>query len=364
MREILGDLRAVWERGGSFALAIVTATWSSAPRGIGAAMAVDDQGHAIGSISGGCVEGAVYEVAREVLSTGVARQVHYGVSDDDAFAVGLTCGGTIAVHVLRVDRASWPDFDECARRIEVGLGVILPLDSSGRIIPFDETGLLRTTGLQRLDDALASDAVGLLRNGRSEIVHYGEHGERRPDDLAFLVLSFLPPPTMYVFGAIDFARAVADVGSFLGFRTIVCDARATFATSQRFPRADQVIVEWPHRFLAREQVGPDDVICVLTHDPKFDLPLLVEALATPARYIGVMGSRRTHEQRLRHLRDEGITEAALARLRAPIGLDLGARTPEETAISIAAEIIRERWHGTGLPLTGLDGPIHRSIPTP
>jgi xanthine dehydrogenase accessory factor len=161
-----------------------------------------------------------------------------------------------------------------------------------------------------------------------------------------------------VFGAIDFAAAVARAGKFLGYRVTVCDARPVFATTARFRDADEVIVDWPHRYLASASVDERTVICVLTHDPKFDVPLLEVALRTPAGYIGAMGSRRTHEDRLARLREAGLTEAELARLRSPIGLDLGARTPEETAISIAAELIQLRWGGTGQPLTSTDGRIH------
>jgi xanthine dehydrogenase accessory factor len=162
-----------------------------------------------------------------------------------------------------------------------------------------------------------------------------------------------------VFGAIDFAAAVARVGKFLGYRVTVCDARAVFATRRRFPDADEVVVEWPHRYLASQPVDARTVICVLTHDPKFDVPLLEVALRTEAAYIGAMGSRRTHEDRLARLRDAGVDEEALARLASPIGLDIGARTPEETAVSIAAEIVAHRWGGSGQRLGVTAGPIHR-----
>jgi len=163
---------------------------------------------------------------------------------------------------------------------------------------------------------------------------------------------------MLVFGAIDFAAAVARVGKLLGYRVTVCDARPVFATAKRFPEADEVVVEWPHRYLARTEVDGQTVICVLTHDPKFDVPLLEVALRTDAAYIGAMGSRRTHDDRLARLREEGVTEDELARLASPIGLDIGARTPEETAVSIAAEIVAHRWGGSGARLTDTAGPIH------
>jgi xanthine dehydrogenase accessory factor len=165
---------------------------------------------------------------------------------------------------------------------------------------------------------------------------------------------------MIVFGAIDFAAAVARIGAFLGYHVTVCDARETFATSKRFPDADEVVVEWPHRYLSRTPVDERTVLCVLTHDPKFDVPLLEIALRKPVAYIGAMGSRRTNEDRLYRLKELGVTHAELARLHAPIGLDVGARTPEETAVSIAAEIIALRWGGTGTQLRRIDGPIHRT----
>ena len=200
----------------------------------------------------------------------------------------------------------------------------------------------------------------MLAQGLTGVRRYGEHGERRGDELAVFVHSFAPPPRMLVFGAIDFAAAVARAGKFLGYRVTVCDARPIFATAARFPDADEVVVDWPHRFLARTPVDSRTVICVLTHDPKFDVPVLEVALRTPAGYIGAMGSRRTHEDRLDRLREAGLTEAELARLRSPIGLDLGARTPEETAVSVAAELIQLRWGGSGRPLTVTSGRIHHS----
>ena len=196
----------------------------------------------------------------------------------------------------------------------------------------------------------------MLEAGRTGFLHYGADGERRGDELAVFVQSFAPPPRMLVFGAIDFAAAVARVGRFLGFYVTVCDARPVFATTKRFPEADEVVVRWPHEYLAETEVDERTVICVLTHDPKFDVPLLEAALRTPAAYIGAMGSRRTHEDRLARLREAGLTDAELARLASPIGLDIGARTPEETAVSIAAEIVSAHWGGTGRPADGRRGP--------
>jgi xanthine dehydrogenase accessory factor len=220
-----------------------------------------------------------------------------------------------------------------------------------------------TLGSIRLDDAVRDDVIGMLEQGSTGIVRYGPDGERRGDDIAVFVASYAPRPRMIVFGAIDFAAAVARIGSFLGYRVTVCDARPTFATAKRFPEADEVVVEWPHRYLdAAHTAGAVDertVVCVLTHDPKFDVPLLELALRMPLAYVGAMGSRRTNDDRLTRLRELGLTEEELARLHAPIGLDVGARTPEETAISVAAEIIALRWGGSGSQLRSTVGPIHR-----
>jgi xanthine dehydrogenase accessory factor len=198
----------------------------------------------------------------------------------------------------------------------------------------------------------------MVQQGMTGIRRYGSHGERRRDDLGVFVASFAPAPHMLVFGAIDFAAAVVGVGKFLGYRVTVCDARPSFATRERFRAADEVVVDWPHRYLASADVDPRTIICVLTHDPKFDVPLLEVALRTPAAYVGVMGSRTTHEDRLARLRAAGMTESELERLRSPIGLDIGARTPEEVAIAIAAEIVADRWGGSGLPLRETSGRVH------
>ena len=215
------------------------------------------------------------------------------------------------------------------------------------------SGTSGTLGLARLDAAVDDDVRGMLAQGLTGVRQYGEHGERLGDDLSVFVSSFAPSPRMLVFGAIDFAAAVA-VPRLPG-------ARGAVATASRFPDADEVVVDWPHRFLAGAEVDARTVICVLTHDPKFDVPLLDVALRTPAGYIGAMGSRRTHEDRLVRLREAGLTEAELSHLRSPIGLDLGARTPEETAVSIAAELIQLRWGGTGQALTNTEGRIHHSF---
>jgi xanthine dehydrogenase accessory factor len=340
-------------------------------------MVVGPDGTAVGSVSGGCVEAAVYELCREVVRTGRAVRQRYGVSDDDAFAVGLTCGGTIELLVERIDRTTFPELADVAAAIDAGDPVAVawcveatekvesPEGKVGRrlvVWPDRESG--GSLGSARLDDAAADDARGLLAAGRSGTLHYGPDGERRGSGLALFVASFAPPARMIVFGAIDFAAAVARIGSFLGYRVTVCDARPVFATSKRLPGADEVVVDWPHRYLQSEidahRVDERTVVCVLTHDPKFDVPVLEVALAHPLGYVGAMGSRRTHEDRLARLREAGVSETSLERLSSPIGLDLGARTPEETAVSVAAEIIAGRWGGGGSRLTDLEGRIHHA----
>jgi xanthine dehydrogenase accessory factor len=366
LRDILDQITKWWDSGETFGLATVVNTFRSAPRDPGAALAVSGDGEVVGSVSGGCVEGAVYELAREVCETGQPVLQTYGISDDAAFDVGLTCGGIIELFVEPVSRERFLGLGDVAAAIrdEVPVAVATVISGPGmlgarRIIRADAaTGTLGAG--DRLDEAVDDDARGMLAQGLTGVRHYGEHGERRLDDLSVFVQSFAPPPRMLVFGAIDFAAAVARAGKFLGYRVTVCDARPIFATHARFPDADEVIVDWPHRYLAQTPIDSRTVICVLTHDPKFDVPVLEVALRTPAGYIGAMGSRRTHDDRLARLREAGLTEDELTRLRSPIGLDLGARTPEETAVSVAAELIQLRWGGSGHPLTDTTGRIHHN----
>ncbi len=378
MRDVLPKLLPWWHDGASVGLGTVVATFQSAPRLPGASMLVGPEGEAVGSVSGGCVEGAVYELAEQVLTDRRPVLQRYGVSDEAAFAVGLTCGGILDVFVEVVDKASFPELAEIAADVEAGrpvaVATIVSHEDGGRVgrrlvvRPEDDPRpTLGSLGSARADDAVVADTRGLLAGGRNETLHYGPDGQRRGDGMAVFVSSYAPKPRMLVFGAIDFAAAVARVGSFLGYCVTVCDARPVFATASRFPEADEVVVTWPHKFLAAEvaagRVDERTVMCVLTHDPKFDVPVLEAALRLPkVAYIGAMGSRRTHDDRVARLRAAGLTEAELSRLSSPIGLDLGARTPEETAVSIAAEIIALRWGGLGRRLIEEEGPIHHSAP--
>jgi xanthine dehydrogenase accessory factor len=370
VRDVLDELMRRYAAGETVALGTVVGTFSSAPRAPGASMMVAGDGTVVGSVSGGCVEGAVYELGQQVLDGGPPVLQRYGVSDDDAFAVGLTCGGIIDVYVEPVGAADFPELAELAKSVQVEEPVALatvvehpdPDRRGARLVVWPDR-VAGGLGSSRADDAVADDARGMLAGGRTGMLHYGVDGQRRGEGMSVFVSSFEPPPRLLVFGAIDFAAAVARLGAFLGYRVTVCDARPVFATNSRFPEADEVVVDWPHRYLAAEaQAGRVDqrtVITVLTHDPKFDVPLLEVALRTDVGYVGAMGSRRTHEDRLTRLREAGLSEAELSRLSSPIGLNLGARTPEETAVSIAAEIIALRWGGQGERLTDLAGRIHQ-----
>ena len=267
MRDILDTITKWWDEGETFGLATVVRTFRSAPRDPGAALAVEADGEVIGSVSGGCVEGAVYELATEVTASGQPVLQTYGVSDDDAFAVGLTCGGILDIFVEPISRETFPELGEIAAAVERGEPVAVATVISGpgqvgarRVIWGDveraSDGSLGSG--ERLDAAVDDDVRGMLAQGLTGVRRYGEHGERRGDELAVFVNSFAPPPRMLVFGAIDFAAAVARVGKFLGYHVTVCDARPIFATKSRFPDADEVVVDWPHRFLAGDRGGRAD----------------------------------------------------------------------------------------------------------
>ncbi|MEU4388939.1 XdhC family protein [Promicromonospora sp. NPDC023805] len=426
MRDLLPQLLDWWRADERVAVATVVRTFRSAPREPGAAMAVGPGGEVIGSVSGGCVEGAVYDLCQEVAETGRPVLARYGVSDDSAFEVGLTCGGTIEVFVAPLSRTDWPDFESFARRVlgtsptlpdggprasgvcvatviavDVGadagpLGRRLTVVDDGRVGGWDDmvrvpSDSARTSASHGPDPwaaadhravgplpaaaehpaaadpllaAVAADAVGQVAAGVSVVREYGPRGERTGTGTRVFLQVFAPRPRLLVFGAIDFAAAMARAGRLLGYRVTVCDARPIFATPARFPEADDVVVDWPHRYLAAEieagRVTEHDAVCVLTHDPKFDVPLLRTALTElPAgTYVGAMGSRRAHGEREARLIEDGVPPEALARLRSPIGLDLGARTPDETAVSIAAEMIAARSGASARPLSDIDGPIH------
>jgi xanthine dehydrogenase accessory factor len=373
VREVLDELTSIWCVGETAGLATVVRTRRSAPRPPGAVMVVAPDGTVTGSVSGGCVEAAVYELATEVVRTGRPELQRYGVSVDDPFAVGLTCGGEIDVFVEPVSRGTFPQLQTVADNIDAQCPtavatVIAHPDPAwlGRRMVITAEAVDGSLGSSRADAAVTDDVRGLLAAGRTAVLTCGPDGQRRDTGMEVFVASHAPRPRMLVFGAIDFAAALARQGSFLGYRVTVCDARPVFATPARFPTADEVVVDWPDRYLTaeaqRSAIDARTVICVLTHDPKFDVPLLQVALRLPAvGYIGAMGSRRTHDDRLHRLRAAGLTETELGRLASPIGLDLGARTPEETAVSIVAEIIARRWGGGGRLLAQVEGRIHHDM---
>ncbi|MEO7571053.1 MAG: XdhC family protein, partial [Acidimicrobiales bacterium] len=317
-------------------------------------------GEVIGSVSGGCVEGAVVTEALEVLASGEGRMVSFGYSDDDAFAVGLTCGGTVLLFIEPLGdlgdlRAALRDQRPVVLATVVegpGIGDKLLLVEGSQPV-----GGLADADLQRV---VLRDADASLAAASTSVRRYGACGEANETTVTVFFEAFAPPPRLLIFGAVDFTAALVRVAKVLGFHVTVCDAREVFATAARFPLADEVVVDWPHRHLATvgDQLGPRDAVCVLTHDAKFDVPAIVAALRTRVGYLGAMGSRRTTDQRAERLRAEGITAVQMERLLAPIGLDLGARTPEETAVAICAEMIAHRTGRAAPRLRDGDGPIH------
>jgi xanthine dehydrogenase accessory factor len=368
MKEVVPDIER-WRREGlRVAIARVVGVEGSGPRDPGATMAVNERGDVAGSVSGGCVEGAVVTEALDALQSGGARRRTYGYSDDQAFAVGLTCGGT--VHVL-IDPALPDVYDELREALEaeepVALATVVESEAGASDVRLGASMLVRddgrssgTSGVAELDAVICRDALGALASGLSDTRHYGRRGEARQREVSVFFEVFAPPPRMVIFGAVDFTAALAKMAKILGYHVEVCDARPVFATRARFPMADEVVATRPERYLATtgESLGARDAVCVLTHDPKFDVPAVVAALETRVGYLGAMGSRRTHADRVARLREAGVSDEALARVMSPIGLDIGARTPEETAVAICAEVIARR---TGKPVPSLrdrTGPIH------
>jgi len=368
MKEVLDDV-AKWQAAGQrVAIARVVGVEGSSPREAGAAMAVNEASEVAGSVSGGCVEGAVVEAALEILAgdrePGV---ITFGYSDEDAFSVGLTCGGTIHLYVESVEervvdgriygalRAA-VDASEPAALVTVTAGA--GMGSKMLVRPGVEP--IGTLGNPDIDRVVGRDALGELEAGLTSTRHYGERGEAREEAVSVFIESFVVPPRMIIFGAVDFTAALAKVAKLLGFRVTVCDARAVFATVLRFPMADEVVNSWPDRYLGEigAELTPRDVVCVLTHDHKFDVPAIAAAVQTDVGYIGAMGSRRTNEGRVARLREAGLGDAEIARVMSPIGLDIGARTPEETAISICAEVIATRTGRRAASLRDTAGPIH------
>jgi xanthine dehydrogenase accessory factor len=370
--EIAGAVLDALEQGHRLALATVTRVLGSAPRTLGTSMAVSDTGAVIGSISGGCVEGALYEAATEVLGNGTRQVVEFGVTDDDAFAAGLSCGGTIEVFLTELAPAGPRNAVPAAvAGRAAGLAVIVAGPGTGLVLgpqddgdgepldgPLDAPldGRIDTDSARRIRAELHARMAG----GRTALGTVACAG----DEVRVLFLVAAPPPRFLIFGAVDFAAALSAAAGLLGYRVTVCDARAVFATPERFPAAAEVVVAWPSDYLAGTTTDARTVVCVLTHDEKFDIPLIREALGRDLAYLGAMGSRRTHDRRMHRLLAEGVSAADLDRLHSPIGLDLGASTPEETAVSILAEVLAARAGASGTPLRERSGPIHGSAASP
>ncbi len=337
MRELLADLERWRSRGERVALARVVATRRSAPRPVGSKLAVSDGGELAGSVSGGCVENEVYEAAREVLRGGDPRLLTYGISDDLALSVGLPCGGEIDVWVDEPDPALLDELAQIVRAEERAV-LLTDLEGSG-------SRLVREGDGPRADE--------LIRGGHSRVVEV--EGRRVFADV------FGPAPRLLVYGAVDTAEALCAAAKALGWHTIAADARAKFATPERIPSADELIVGWPEETLARVQPDHGTAVVVLTHDDRFDIPLLTGVVETDAFYIGALGSRRNQERRRDLLLEAGVDESALERITGPAGLDVGAHTPAETAVSILAEIMAVRAGREGGPLRRASGRIHAEV---
>jgi xanthine dehydrogenase accessory factor len=389
MLEIAGPILQALAQGHPVAVATVTGVLGSAPRTLGTAMAVTGAGAVIGSISGGCVEGAIYESAQDVLESGHGLLTEFGVSDDDAFAAGLSCGGTVQVFLSEiapagrrnaVSPAVLAQLTAAAAGKAAGLALVVDGAGCGRILAVDadarggadadaaadsaaaDSAAVDCAGVDRGAAGLDADAVRRIRAELRARIDTGQTALGSVECAGVLsrvlYLVAATPPRFLIFGAVDFAAALSDAAGLLGYRVTVCDARAVFATPDRFPSAAEVVVEWPGEYLARTPTDHRTVVCVLSHDEKFDLPVLVEALRRNVAYVGAMGSRRTHDRRTARLRQAGLTPEELDRLHSPIGLDLGASSPPETAVSILAEVLASRAGASGAPLRSRPGPIH------
>ncbi|MET3952241.1 XdhC family protein [Arthrobacter sp. UYEF36] len=386
------------------AVATVVGTGGSVPRPVGTSMFVSESGDVLGSLSGGCVEGGVVAAALEVIADGGTRREFFGYSAEDAFAVGLTCGGELEVHIelladtfggLRPEGRDAQDAHDpgaglaLIRRVDAlaprgnasargARAVVVPDPASYQVAKSDAVAALlgAAGGGHALLLAAAAQLEPLLRSGTTGVVRlavesgcYGSPGARRPaaGPITLLVESRRPPARMLVFGANDFGAALVPAAKLLGYHVTLCDARPAFARQERFALAEEVVTDWPHRYLAAEaaagRLDARTVVCVLTHDPKFDIPLLQAALRLDLAYVGAMGSRRSHGQRIESLLAAGVAPEEAGRLHSPIGLDLGAVTPAEVAVSITAELVALRSRSPrGLSLKDGSGPIHRRRP--
>lgn len=374
MRDVLEPARTRLDRGEPFALAVLVDAYASAPREVGTAMLVDAAGQVSGNVSAGCVDGAVYELCLQALASGESTRSRYGISDERAFAAALTCGGVIDVLVVpvvpgsRAAEALRAVIDAVERREAVALGIVTDAASGGGALlaVTDDDSRDRAVGDSRMLAAASADLRRAASAAAPVTLRYADvPGDSVEESGATEVLAvpFPHAPRLIVVGAVEFSVALARLGAASGFEVTVCDPREVFARPDRFPGAT-IVHDQPGRYLAATPIDERTAICVLTHDERFDIEAVAAALASPAAYVGAMGSRRTHDDRLARLRTAGVTDAALARLRSPIGLALGGRTPEETALSILAEIVLVRSGGSGEPLRETHGPIHPDAVVP
>jgi xanthine dehydrogenase accessory factor len=362
------DIALRWlEQGRRVVAATLVEAIGSAPLDPGAEMLVDDLGRIEGTVTGGCVEGALVEEAQGILAGAPPRVATYGISDQQAADVGLMCGGTVRVFVRELrDRTALDAVrEELERGAPAALATLLDGPSAGAamaVLPDRVAGGLEHTTL--LDDSVARDARGFLDEGPSAIRRYSAKGETMGAALRVAIYAFATPPQMVVLGAIDFSAALARIATEIGYRVTIVDARQAFAQSPRFSEHAEVVVAWPQEYLAGRELGPRDAVLVFTHDPKFDEPALMAALDSGAGYIGALGSRRTHEDRQQRLRAAGASEDDLRRISSPCGLDVGARTPAETAIAVLGEILALRAQRNGGRLSDTTGPIHSRAAEP
>lgn len=335
----------------------------SAPLDPGAHMLIGDDGSIEGSVTGGCIEAALVDEAQLIFAGGEAKVATYGVSDQEAVSVGLMCGGTVRVFIREYHEGAVEAVEAVAAALEAGepvaLATLLEGEGTGTCAAIGVDGIRGGLGhTDLLDHSVERDALGQLDEGVSRIRRYGARGEVMGSELPVYIQAFSTPPRMVIFGAIDFSAEMANVASEVGYEVTICDAREPFLQSPRFSRSAETVVSWPDRYLADRTLGPRDAVLVFTHDPKFDEPALTAALATGAGYVGALGSRRTQARRVERLLEAGLSEEAVERINAPCGLDLGARTPSETAVSILAEVIAVRTGRTAEPLQQTSGPIH------
>lgn len=361
------DIAVSWlAEGRRLVQALLVDVEGSAPLPVGAMMVIDEHGNIEGSITGGCVEGAVVTEAEAILERtppGPAKLLTYGISDELAGTVGLMCGGIvhILVHELTGDAAG---VERAALEAHAGghpaaVATLIDGPSAGdrlAVIKDEVIGSLGAAAL--LDRNVAREAQGLLEEGKTTLRRFGPDGATLGDDLRVHIRAYAPPPQMFIIGAIDFSAALAPFAAQIGYQVTICDARDRFARSSRFSSVASVKIGWPQDVLRDVELGPRDAVLVFTHDSKFDEPALIAALATNAGYIGALGSRQTTADREQRLRRAGVGDAQLARIHAPCGLDIGSRTAEETAVSVLAEIIAARAQRAGTPLRLTEGPIH------